>query len=138
MERPSTFQQEQKSPLPSEVWPHWLQDDPRWSLAQRIVASAHFSRSPLLSKFLLFEVAETLEGRASEIAEHATDYALTPREIDVLQLIAKGNANKEVARILSLTEETIKGHVKNILAKLGANDRTHAVTIGLKRGIIDL
>jgi DNA-binding NarL/FixJ family response regulator len=75
---------------------------------------------------------------AAEIAEHATDDALTAREIDVLRLIAGGNANKEVAARLSITEETVKGHVKNILAKLGANDRTHAVTIGLKRGIIDL
>jgi DNA-binding NarL/FixJ family response regulator len=75
---------------------------------------------------------------AAEIAEHATDDALTPREIEVLRFIAGGNANKEIAARLSLTEETVKGHVKNILAKLGANDRTHAVTIGLKRGIIDL
>jgi DNA-binding NarL/FixJ family response regulator len=75
---------------------------------------------------------------AAEIAEHATDDALTPREIDVLRLIAGGNANKEIAAQLSITEETVKGHVKNILAKLGANDRTHAVTIGLKRGIFDL
>lgn len=75
---------------------------------------------------------------AAEIAEHATDDTLTPREIDVLRLIAGGNANKEIASQLSLTEETVKGHVKNILAKLGANDRTHAVTLGLKRGIIDL
>src|ERR1700691_5878752 len=75
---------------------------------------------------------------AAEIAEHATDDALTPRELDVLRLIAGGNANKEIAAQLSLTEETVKGHVKNILAKLGAKDRTHAVTIGLKRGIFDL
>jgi DNA-binding NarL/FixJ family response regulator len=75
---------------------------------------------------------------AAEIAEHATDDSLTPREIDVLRLIAGGNANKEIAAQLSLTEETVKGHVKNILAKLGANDRTHAVTIGLKRGIIEI
>ncbi len=75
---------------------------------------------------------------AAEIAEHATDDSLTPREIDVLRLIAGGNANKEIAAQLSLTEETVKGHVKNILAKLGANDRTHAVTLGLKRGFIDL
>jgi DNA-binding NarL/FixJ family response regulator len=75
---------------------------------------------------------------AAEIAEHATDDVLTPREIDVLRLIAEGNANKEIAGRLSLTEETVKGHVKNILAKLGVNDRTHAVTIGLKRGIIEL
>jgi DNA-binding NarL/FixJ family response regulator len=75
---------------------------------------------------------------AAEIAEHATDEALTPREIDVLRLIAGGNANKEIAVQLSVTEDTVKGHVKNILAKLGANDRTHAVTIGLKRGMIEL
>src|SRR5256885_15447727 len=75
---------------------------------------------------------------ATELAEHATDDALSSREIEVLRLISSGNANKEVAAQLSITEETVKGHVKNILAKLGANDRTHAVTIGLKRGIIDL
>jgi DNA-binding NarL/FixJ family response regulator len=75
---------------------------------------------------------------AAEIAEHATDDSLTPREIDVLRLIAAGNANKEIAARLSLTEETVKGHVKNILGKLDANDRTHAVTIGLKRGIIEI
>ena len=75
---------------------------------------------------------------AAEIAEHATDSGLTPREIDVLRLVAAGNANKEIGARLSLTEVTIKSHVKNILAKLGASDRTHAVTIALKRGIIDL
>src|SRR5215471_14419601 len=75
---------------------------------------------------------------AAEVAEHAMDSALTPREIDVLRLIAGGNANKEIGVQLSLTEVTVKSHVKNILAKLGANDRTHAVTIALKRGIIDL
>ncbi|HYI93597.1 MAG TPA: response regulator transcription factor [Bryobacteraceae bacterium] len=75
---------------------------------------------------------------AAEIAEHATDDALTPREIDVLRLVAGGNANKEIASKLSLSEETVKSHVRNILAKLGAKDRTHAVTIGLKRGIIDV
>jgi DNA-binding NarL/FixJ family response regulator len=75
---------------------------------------------------------------AAEIAEHSTDAVLTPREIDVLRLIAGGNSNKAIASHLSLTEETIKGYIKNILAKLGANDRTHAVTIGLKRGVIDL
>ena len=75
---------------------------------------------------------------AAEIAEHAMDGALTPREIEVLHLVAAGNANKEIGAQLSLTEVTVKSHVKNILAKLGANDRTHAVTIALKRGIIDL
>jgi DNA-binding NarL/FixJ family response regulator len=75
---------------------------------------------------------------AAEIAEHVTNSSLTPREIDVLRLVAAGNANKEVGARLSLTEVTVKSHMKNILAKLGANDRTHAVTIALKRGIIDL
>jgi DNA-binding NarL/FixJ family response regulator len=75
---------------------------------------------------------------AAEIAEHATDGALTPREIGVLRLVAAGNSNKEIGARLSLTEVTVKSHVKNVLAKLGANDRTHAVTIALKRGIIDL
>jgi DNA-binding NarL/FixJ family response regulator len=73
-----------------------------------------------------------------ELAEHATDDALTSGEIDVLRLIATGNANKQIADLLSLTEETVKGRVKSILSKLNANDRTHAATIGLKRGIIEL
>jgi DNA-binding NarL/FixJ family response regulator len=75
---------------------------------------------------------------AAEIAEHATDGSLTPREIEVLRLVAAGNANKEIGVQLLLTEVTVKSHVKNVLAKLGANDRTHAVTIALKRGIISL
>ena len=73
-----------------------------------------------------------------EIAEHATDDALTPAEIAVLRLIATGNANKQIADQLSITEETVKSRVKSILSKLGANDRTHAATIGVKRGIIEL
>ena len=75
---------------------------------------------------------------AAQVADHLADDSLTSREIDVLRLIAAGNANKIVADKLSITEETTKGHVKSILSKLGANDRTHAVTIGLKRGIIEL
>lgn len=73
-----------------------------------------------------------------EIAEHGTDDALTPREIDVLRLIAAGNSNKRVADKLSIGEASVKSHVENLLSKLGANDRTHAVTIALKRGIIEL
>lgn len=73
-----------------------------------------------------------------EMAEHATDDALTPAEIAVLRLIAAGNANKQIADQLSITEETVKSRVKSILSKLGANDRTHAAMIGLKRGIIEL
>ena len=75
---------------------------------------------------------------AAQLADHAADDALTSREIEVLRLISAGNANKLIADQLRITEETVKGHVKNILSKLGANDRTHAVTIGLKRGIIEL
>jgi DNA-binding NarL/FixJ family response regulator len=74
---------------------------------------------------------------AAEIAEHITDDALTPREIEVLCLVAGGNANKEIAARLSISEESVKSHIRNILSKLRANDRTHAVTIGLKRGIIE-
>lgn len=73
-----------------------------------------------------------------EIAEHATDDALTPAEIAVLRLIAEGNANKQIGDRLCITEETVKSRVKCILSKLGANDRTHAAMIGLKRGIIEL
>ncbi|HMF94190.1 MAG TPA: response regulator transcription factor [Vicinamibacterales bacterium] len=72
-----------------------------------------------------------------ELAEHATDDALTKAEIEVLRLIAAGNANKQIADQLSISEDTVKGRVKNILSKLGANDRTHAAMIGLKRGIIE-
>jgi DNA-binding NarL/FixJ family response regulator len=75
---------------------------------------------------------------AVELADHAADDELSPREIDVLHLIAAGNANKQIADQLSIGEATVKGHVANILSKLGANDRTHAVTIGLRRGIIEL
>jgi DNA-binding NarL/FixJ family response regulator len=75
---------------------------------------------------------------AAELADHAADDSLTAREVEVLRLIAAGNANKLVADRLSITEETVKAHIKNILSKLDANDRTHAVTIGLKRGIIEL
>jgi DNA-binding NarL/FixJ family response regulator len=73
-----------------------------------------------------------------EIAEHATDDNLTPAEVLVLRLIAAGSANKEIADQLSINEETVKSRVKCILSKLGANDRTHAAMIGLKRGIIEL
>ena len=73
-----------------------------------------------------------------EVAEHATDDGLTPAETAVLRLIAAGNANKQIADQLSVTEETVKSRVKSILSKLGASDRTHAAMIGLKRGIIEL
>jgi len=80
---------------------------------------------------------KTLSAEASfELAEHATSEALTPGEIAVLRLIAAGNANKQIADQLLITEDTVKGRVKSILSKLGANDRTHAAMIGVKRGII--
>jgi DNA-binding NarL/FixJ family response regulator len=75
---------------------------------------------------------------AAELADHTGDEELSLREIDVLRLIAAGNANKQIAGRLGITEETVKSHITNILAKLGANDRTHAVTTALKRGIIEL
>lgn len=73
-----------------------------------------------------------------DLAEHAAEDALSPLEVRVLRLIAEGNSNKEIAARLSVTEDSVKGHVRNILSKLGANDRTHAAMIGVKRGIIDL
>jgi len=99
----------------------------------------------LLRKELLDTIRSVHAGRkrissevAQQVANHAVDSLLTLREVDVLQLIAEGNANKLVADRLEITEDTVKAHVRNILSKLGANDRTHAVTIALKRGIIDL
>ena len=73
-----------------------------------------------------------------QLAEHATDDALTAAEVRVLRLIAEGNANKEIGAKLSISEDTVKGQVRNILSKLGAKDRTHAAMIGFKRGIIEL
>ena len=75
---------------------------------------------------------------AADLAEHAGESGLTEREMEVLRLIAAGNANKEIAARLSITEETVKSRVSTILSKLGASDRTHAVTTALKRGIIEL
>jgi DNA-binding NarL/FixJ family response regulator len=99
----------------------------------------------LVHKELLQTIRAVYAGRktmspevAAQVAAHAGEEALTAREIDVLRLVAAGCANKEIAAQLSITEETVKSRVKNILLKLGANDRTHAATIGLKRGIIEL
>jgi DNA-binding NarL/FixJ family response regulator len=75
---------------------------------------------------------------ATELAEHATDEELSAREVEVLKLIAAGNSNRQIADLLFVAEATIKSRVTNILAKLGASDRAHAVTIALKRGIIEL
>ena len=106
------------------------------------------ARGYLLKNSLHKELLETIRSvhagnralsteASMQLAEHATDDALTPAEVRVLRLIADGNANKEIAERLSVSEETVKGQVRNILSKLGANDRTHAAMIGLKRGIIE-
>ena len=107
------------------------------------------ARAFLLKNLLHKELVETIRAVHAgkkilspeisfQIAEHATEDALNAGEIDVLRLIAGGNANKEIAAQLSVPEETVKGRVRSILAKLGANDRTHAAMIGLKRGIIEI
>src|SRR5258708_26268973 len=107
------------------------------------------ARAYLLKNMLHKDLVETIRavysGKKSlspeatfELAEHATDDALTPGEVEVLRLIATGNANKQIGHLLSVTEETVKGRVKNILSKLNAKDRTHAATLGLKRAIIEL
>src|SRR5579864_3731439 len=103
----------------------------------------------LLKSMLRKELVETIRsvhsGRkrispeiATELAEHHTDDALTEREIDVLRQLASGNANKIIADKLEISEETVKAHMRKILSKLAANDRTHAVAIALKRGIIEI
>jgi DNA-binding NarL/FixJ family response regulator len=107
------------------------------------------ARAYLLKSFLRKELLDTIRAvhagqkripseLATQVADHIADDSLTIREIEVLRLVAAGNANKVIADQLSIAEETVKGHVKNNLSKLSANDRTHAVTIGLKRGIIEL
>jgi len=117
--------------------------------AQVLRAIKAGARGYLLKSALHRELLETIRavhaGKKSlsaeasyELAEHATDDALTPAEIRVLRLIAVGNANKEIAEQLSVSEETVKGQVRNILSKLGAKDRTQAAMIGVKRGIIQL
>jgi DNA-binding NarL/FixJ family response regulator len=116
--------------------------------AQVLRALKAGARGYLLKNSLHKELLETiravhagkkaLSAEASyQLAEHATEDALTPAEVRVLRLIAEGNANKEIAAQLSISEETVKGQVRNILSKLDANDRTHAAMIGLKRGIIE-
>jgi DNA-binding NarL/FixJ family response regulator len=118
--------------------------DVQISRALKAGARAYLLKS-LLRKDLLDTIRAVHAGQkripadlAAQIADHIADDSLTFREIEVLRLIAAGNANKLIADQLSITDETVKGHVKNILSKLGANDRTHAVTIALKRGIIEL
>ena len=107
-------------------------------------ARAYLTKS-LLHKELLQTIRAVHAGKKSispeasiQLAEHATDDALTPGEISVLRLIAAGSANKQIADRLSINEETVKGRVKSILSKLAANYRTHAAMIGIKRGIIEV
>jgi DNA-binding NarL/FixJ family response regulator len=110
--------------------------------ALRAGAQAFLLKS-LLQQEMLDTIRDVHAGRkrigqevAEELADHFNDQALTYREVDVLRLIAQGNSNKQIADHLSISQDTVKSHVKNILTKLGASDRTHAVTIALKRGII--
>jgi DNA-binding NarL/FixJ family response regulator len=116
--------------------------------AQILRALKAGARGYLLKNSLHKELLETIRAvhagkkalsteASYQLAEHATDDALTPAEVRVLRLIGEGNANKEIAAQLSISEETVKGQVRSILSKLGANDRTHAAMIGLKRGIIE-
>jgi DNA-binding NarL/FixJ family response regulator len=99
----------------------------------------------LLRKELLTTIRAVHAGKKAlspevsyELAEHAVDAALSPAEVRVLRLIAEGKSNREIAARLLTTEDASKNHVKSILSKLDANDRTHAVVIALKRGIIEL
>jgi DNA-binding NarL/FixJ family response regulator len=107
------------------------------------------ARGYLLKNMLRKELVDTIRavhnGRkrippeiAIELAEHHCDDDLTEREVEVLRQVASGSANKIIADKLEISEETVKAHMKKILSKLGANDRTHAVAIALKRGIIDI
>jgi DNA-binding NarL/FixJ family response regulator len=117
--------------------------------AQVMSALRAGARAYLLKENVHLELLETIrkvhEGRkrippeiASELAEHATEDDLSVREIEVLRLIGGGNSNRQIGDRLSIGEGTVKTHVTNILSKLSASDRAHAVTIALKRGIIDL
>jgi DNA-binding NarL/FixJ family response regulator len=116
--------------------------------AQVLRALKAGARAYLLKNLLHRELLETIRAvhagkkalspeASFELAEHAMDDPLTPIEVAILRLIAAGNGNKQIADQLSTTEETVKGRIKSILSKLNANDRTHAATIALKRGIIE-
>jgi DNA-binding NarL/FixJ family response regulator len=98
----------------------------------------------MLRKELLDTIRTVYAGRrripdeiAKELGEHSLEDALTEREIEVLKMVARGTPNKVIASDLALAEPTVKSHLKNIFQKLGANDRTHAVTIAIRRGYID-
>jgi DNA-binding NarL/FixJ family response regulator len=116
-------------------------------LAQRAIkagAQAYILKS-LVRKELIEVIRSVYLGRkriqrqvAADIADHLADSGLSVREIAVLELVAQGNSNRAIGEVLHINEDTVKGHVKSILAKLDAKDRTHAVTIGLRRGIIQV
>jgi DNA-binding NarL/FixJ family response regulator len=116
-------------------------------LAQRALkagAQAYVLKG-LARKELLATIRSVHAGRrwiqsdvASELANHTADASLSIREVEVLALIAAGNSNKAIGYHLAIHEDTVKGHVKNILSKLGARDRTHAATLAVRRGIIPL
>ncbi len=117
------------------------------ALAQRALkAGAHaYILKGLVRKELLDTIRAVHNGLkridpdvATQLAYHMGNEGLSPREIEVLSLVAAGNSNKLVATQLGITEDTVKAHLKSIMAKLGANDRTHAVTLALSRGMIQL
>lgn len=114
-------------------------------LAQRALAAGAYAYvlKGSVRKELLDTIRAVHQGRrriaadvASTLAAHRGEEALSPREIEVLKLVAGGSSNREIGARLSVTEETAKAHMKRIIAKLGANDRTHAVTLALARGIL--
>ena len=112
--------------------------------ALRAGASGYLLKSSL-RRDLLDAIRNVHNGRrhldhdvATDLALHAIEDPLSPRETEILQLIASGNSNKQMARALRLSEDTVKSHIKSIFTKLYVNDRTHAVTVAAKRGIITL
>lgn len=118
--------------------------DARAVTALKAGAMAYLLKS-MVRKDLLTTIRTVYAGRrqvppqvAQSIAEHMGEELLTERELDVLRQVAAGNANRTVARLLGISEETVKAHMRSLLAKLDARDRTHAVAIALKRGFIDL
>ena len=111
--------------LKAGAWGYLLKNAVRKQLIDSIRA-VHAGKRTILSEV------------AMELTEHASDESLSVREIDILRRVASGSANKEIAQQCEISEETVKSHMTNILGKLGAKDRTHAVAIGLKRGIITI
>ncbi len=118
--------------------------DAQATAALRAGASGYLLKTTLRRE-LLHAIRAVHAGRrhvppevAAEIAEHVADDALSIREVEVLRRVAAGKSNKAIATELHISENTVKTHLKNLLPKLNASDRTHAVTIALKRGILDI